>query len=421
MRTTVFFLFLAVFALQPFISRAEEVTLTLDEAVSIALRDNRDMLLKTGDLNKAKAAINEARAALFPSLSAKASWSDTRGFYSKDAGVTSGQIEVRQLIYAGGKVMNAVKAGEYNYEASAAVMDRTRQEIILNTKKAFYTLLLGGEYAALNKGILDNTLEHLDYSRSRFSAGEASRSDMLTIEASLAGVNEVYLSSLNQIEAAKETLRNILCIDKEVELKISGGFSYEPIDIVYDQAFLKAMRQRPEIRQYEAQSNSAERNIEAARAGNRPSVYASWDYYSQSHLPSSTSRNTNDYNILGITVSWPVFDGWLTRSKIDQAIVDLKQARLLSDKNIRDIALEVKTAYLGLKNAIERTVSIDSQNKVYHDNLAVAQGRYNAGEASGLALHDARLSYSISLFNKVQAEYDYLIAKAVFEKAQGGF
>jgi hypothetical protein len=47
---------------------AEEITLTFSEAVAIGLRDNRSILLKAQDVEKAKLKIAEAEGGLFPSL-----------------------------------------------------------------------------------------------------------------------------------------------------------------------------------------------------------------------------------------------------------------------------------------------------------------------------------------------------------------
>jgi len=61
-----FLLLIAIISVAfPPVLRAEEVVLTLDEAVAIALRDNREVLLKAQELRKAKAKIAEAQAGLF--------------------------------------------------------------------------------------------------------------------------------------------------------------------------------------------------------------------------------------------------------------------------------------------------------------------------------------------------------------------
>lgn len=394
--------------------------MTLDEAITIALRDNRDILLKVEDVKKAKAKITEAQSGLFPVLNLTAGWTDTRGLYTKDIGAYSTQVGVKQILYQGGKIINAIKVGEYNYIATEAVLDKAKLETVLNVKKAFYTLLLSDTFLELNKAILDNTQEHLDFIQARFNSGEVSESDVIKMRSAKAAVLQAYAASLNQTESVQALLNNLLFFDKEVKIKPLGQFAYAPKDIAYDEAFLKAMQFRPEIKQLEAQTNAAEKGIEIAKADSRPTVSASWDYYSSSNLASGTTKNYNDYNVLGITVSWPIFDGWLTRSKVEQAIIDLKEVQLLKEKTIRDIALELKTAYLDLKNALEKIKSVNEELSVYKDNLSVIEEKYKAGIASLLDLHDAQISYSVALFNQSQVNYDYVVAKAKFDKATGG-
>ena len=114
----------------------------------------------------------------------------------------------------------------------------------------------------------------------------------------------------------------------------TGGIEYKESEIALDQSLLKALEERPEIKQYAAQINADKSAIEIAKAAGRPSVYASWDYYSRSHAVTTTvnTKDWHDYNILGATVSWPVFDGWKTKSKVEQAVVDLKKSQILRDK-----------------------------------------------------------------------------------------
>jgi len=417
------FLFIVIFTLMfPFALRAQEVSLDLNEAVAIALRDNRDILLKAEDIKKAKAKIKEAEAGLLPSLTFTGGWTDTRGLYSKDVGQTSTQASLKQVLYKGGKIINTIKYSEYGFIVAQAVLDKEKLEIVLNVKKAFYTLLLAQEFSRLNKQILDNTKEHIAMIEARYQSGQTSQSDILRIKESLSSVEEAYAASLNQAEASASLLRNLLYLDEKVNIKPDSQFLYEPREIAYDEAFLTAMKTRPEIRQLEAQGKAAEKAIEIAKADSRPSIYASWDYYSRSHIGATTgaAKNWNDYNVIGITFSWPIFDGWATKAKVEQAIVDLKETQLLKEKTIKDIALELKNAYLDLKNAIAKIKSTQDQVDLYRDTLSVTEEKYKAGIASSLDLNNAALGYQVSLFNQKQAIYDYVTAKARFEKATGG-
>jgi outer membrane protein TolC len=189
---------------------AEEVTLTLDEAISIALRDNRDVLLKAEDVRKAKLKIAEAQAGLFPTLNFTGSWTDTRGYYSTNSSQTITQTTLKQYLYKGGETVNTIEQNKYKLKVSQALLDKTKLKTILTVKKAFYTLLLAAEFANLNKGILDNTREHLDSIKTRYKNGLISESDVLKIESSLSSVIEVYETSLGQVEAGSILLNNLL-------------------------------------------------------------------------------------------------------------------------------------------------------------------------------------------------------------------
>ena len=402
------------------IALAEEISLTLDEAVGIALRDNRDILLKSEDVNKSKAKIQEARSSLYPSLILTSTWSRNNGYYSKDFSSFNYQVGAKQYLYKGGETVNTMKYNEHLLDASQAILDKVILEAILNVKKSFYTLLLASQYVEINKSILKNTKSHLEYLSARYKKGLASESEILQVKSSLDSVNQAYENSKNQVESSQALLNNYLYLAEDVKIMPEGELSYTEEEIVFDQGLLYALAKRSEIKQYDAQIRASEKAIDVARSDNSPSVYASWDYYNRTHGSAGTGKNQSDNNIIGITFSWPIFDGWATKSKIEQAVVDLKEARILREKAASDIALDFKASYIGLKNAIVKIDATESDLKVYNDNLKSAREKFKQGIVSSLDLDDDILKHSISRFNRDSAVYDYIIAKSNLDKAMGG-
>lgn len=402
---------------------AEEISLTLYESIAIALRNNRDILLKAEDVKKAKEKIAEAKSGFLPTLTTTGSWTNAMDYYQKDIAQYSAQTTLKQYLYKGQKTINTIVQNKDELTVSQALLDKTKLETIFNVQKAFYTLLLAGEFFNLNKGILENTKQHLDIIETRYKNGEASESDILKIRQSLSNVQQAYEASLNQIESSQILLKNLLYLDEKADITVDGKFYYEPKELDYMKAFLNMMKKRPEIRQYEAQENADKRAIEIIKADTRPAIYASWDYYNRSRptLTFSPGKGWQDYSIVGVTVSWPIFDGWATSAKVRQAIIDLKQTQLTKEKIKSDIALELKNAYLALKNAIAMIKAAETDVAFYKNNLDQIKQKYQAGIASLIDLEDANLSYNVAEFNSKQAIYDYIIAKASFEKAQGEF
>ncbi|MDD4909126.1 MAG: TolC family protein [Candidatus Omnitrophica bacterium] len=403
-------------------AEGKAIVLTLDEALAIALRDNRDIRLKAQDVENAKLKIAEARSGLLPALSFTGTWNDTRGYYAKDIAQTTTQTTLKQYLYKGGKTINTIKQKENEFEVSQALLDKEKLELALDINKSFYTLALADEFAYVNQKILENIRVHLAVAKERYKNGQASESDILNMEASLSSARQEYEASLNQAEAAEELLKNLLYLEKEARIRPDAEFGYEPQEIAYDLALLKAISARPEIRQYEAQLKADKNAVEIAKADNRPSIYASWDYYSRStaSLTFSPGKGWQDYNIIGLTFSWPVFDGWAAKARVGQALIGLKQTQLTKEKAVKDIVLELRNAYLALQDAISKIQAVESDTALYKDNLETAEEKYEEGIASALDVDDSAVKYDITAFNKKQAIYDYIIAKASFDKATGG-
>lgn len=398
---------------------AKEVYLTLDEAIAIAIRDNRDALLKAEDVKKAQAKINEARAQLYPSLSTTATLGRSRGYYAKDFSSLNYQVTAEQNLFKSGKMLGTIAYYEYLAGAQKAALDKTKIEIILNVKKSFYTLLLAYRFAHLNKRIVQNAKDHLKFMTQRYQHGQASESDLLNIRDDIASASQIYDSSMNQIDATQALLRNYLAVDNAVRITPRGDFRYTKEDIVYDMLLLEALKKRPEIQQYELQERAAKQNIDIAKTDTMPSITASWDYYGRDHAAASAAKNWSDSNAIGITVSWPIFDGFATKSKIEQAQIDLRAAQITREKIASDIALELRNAYILLKNALDEIQATESELKFYKNSLATTKEKYRYGMASFLDTKDALLKYAVSLFNRQQAIYDYVIAKSNIDKAIG--
>ncbi|MCM8779433.1 MAG: TolC family protein [Candidatus Omnitrophica bacterium] len=415
-RSILFILLLGNFLL----SAEEPIRLTLEEAINIALRENREVLFKQQDLMKTKEKLKEAKAEALPTFSIESSWLETKNYYSKDIDSYTNKFSLKQPLYKGGKITGNISQYKYRIDISKAGLDMAILETVFKVKKAFFSLLLAREYAQLNRLILVNTESHLRMATERYLSGQSAQSEIIKLQQALASIKHILNSSLNQIEEAKENLKNILYLAKDVEIEPEGELLYEPIEIAFDEAYLKALRERPDLRLYEIQEKMNKLQKEIARANLLPNIYASWDYYiNRSDSPIAISQGWEGHQIMGIVMTWPIFDGFATQAKIRQAELELKETQLLKEKTVADIFEELKIAYLELNNAIAKLKARDAEVSLFEDNLQTVTERYNSGIASGLDLDDARLKLEIAEFNRKEVVYDYLIARAKLEKAIG--
>jgi outer membrane protein TolC len=398
------------------------VRLSLADTVALAVRDNKDVLLQGAQVEKAAALLAQARSARNPQLAVQGRWETTRELYAKSIPSVSGQASLTQTLYQGGAIVAAIRQAESDIVVEEAVLEGRKLDTVLAAQKGFLTLLLARKLSELNKDILENSVQHEAIIRAKYSKGEAAQSDVLNARAQRAATEDAYLESLTQVDASRAALNRLLSLDPSVRVVPDGTFEYDPRALAYDEAFAKAITARPEVRENEARVKSQQQAVARARSGSQPAVSASWDYYSRSRnsLGFSPTKGWNDFNVLGLTVSWPVFDGWQTRARVEQETVALRQSELAREKVRQDIALEVRQAHLAVIAAAGSIRASEADIVRYRENLAVAQEKFRLGQVSRVALDDAQLKYVISVFNREQAIFEYLIAKSTLERAAGG-
>ncbi|MFA5260633.1 MAG: TolC family protein, partial [Candidatus Omnitrophota bacterium] len=213
-------IFLTMFVLLlPFPLCAEEISLSLNEAIDLALRENRSILLKAQEIQKAKKKVAEAKSDFLPSITALATESQTKEYFEKNLTQTAIQATAKQYLYAGGETFNTYQQNQSRVDAAEAVLEKTRAEVVLEVKKAFYSLLLANEFVQLNKMILDNTQMHLDYSAVLYQNGRAPELELLKIKEAFSSVEEAYQESIHQAETLQALLCNLLFIDENTLIK----------------------------------------------------------------------------------------------------------------------------------------------------------------------------------------------------------
>jgi outer membrane protein TolC len=108
-----------------------------------------------------------------------------------------------------------------------------------------------------------------------------------------------------------------------------------------------------------------------------------------------------------VDVSFNIFDGNKTKSKIKQAEWEIAKTQELLQQKIEQVTLEIKEAYFNLQNA-RTAVDIASQvvTKAEED-YAIAQVRYQSGIGSNLDVIDSQGALTSAKLNYTNARYDY--------------
>jgi len=194
----------------------------------------------------------------------------------------------------------------------------------------------------------------------------------------------------------------------------SGRIEYfDPADV--ETLVEKAFSTRPELANLWKQEDAQHATIRSAKGGYGPSLVATGGASEAAILPSSPSPNVN----LGVTLTWPIFQGGLTVATVHEAEAALSSITATRDLTRLQIQLGVNTAQLAVRAAKATIGASDEALTSAREQLRLAEQRYATGVGNIIELDDAQVTYTSAAAQVVQARYNLASARAQLLAALG--
>ena len=160
-------------------------------------------------------------------------------------------------------------------------------------------------------------------------------------------------------------------------------------------------------------------SIQMAKAGMRPQVVAGLGYSFRSNNPGNMFNSRHSNWNAGFTVTIPIFDGFSTKAKVDEAGQRYAQANLEKEDLGEQIAVDIRQACLDLRQAEAIINSSKDTIGEAKEALKISEISYDNGEGTNLDVLDAQVSLSQVEKNLSEGIYDYLIANAFLDRTMG--
>ena len=161
----------------------------------------------------------------------------------------------------------------------------------------------------------------------------------------------------------------------------------------------------------------AESAKKSAKAGWLPSVNAAVN--KEIDTENLFTNKTSDRWTAGVTASWNIFDGGITRAQVNQADAALTRAQEEAAQTREQIQLEVQSYYLQLHAAEKNIATTQASVALAEENYKISQVRYAAGVGTNLDVMDASRKLTEARSNYFTALYNYNTARASLERYMG--
>ncbi len=410
------FLLSSILCLIFFSSGAIAKSLTLEEAIRVALANNREILVAKEKIEEAKQRIKEAKAGYFPTINLGGTYTHLNEAPSEMGKADNylSKLSFNQPLYTSGSLSYANKGASLYYQKLQEDLKNAQNNITFQVKRAFYAVLLAQENVEVTEKALDQAKRHLAVVEDFFKVGVVSRFDLLRTRVEVANLKPDLIQARNNLRLSQESLANLLFLPS-ASLKLEGELSFEPRRITLEEAIDKALKGRSDLRSLKLQKEMSEVAFQLAKVQNKLTLALVGNYQYQN--PSGGEDKWGKEWNLNLVLSIPFFDGWASRARVAQRKSQVKQIDLSIQQREAGIDLEVKKAFWGLETAEERIYAQKKNIEQAEEALSIAEVRYQSGAITNLEVLDAQLALTRARLGYLKALYDHNVAIAELEKA----
>ena len=427
-------------------------TLTLDDCLDRALGANAALQAEKEGRGELEGQMLQARATGLPTLDVTGNWSrgkdpsfamneafsggteDTTGGSALDsllAGFsflpdledTPVQTYWRTSLNAHwhlnpGLIYNAVGAAGLGIKHQDQLILVTEYHTIESVMTAYYGVILAGEALATIDADISSKHEFLEVTRRRFATGFSTALDTLRAAVSLANLTPQRRSAAQQLRDAGSQLNVLMGQPPLAPIAVATTVPLEQTPIDPDAA-LTAISKRPDLRQIRLMTEMLRKNRGAQKSEHRPYVSADASLGYVSTVFDELTDKGHDFWSASVTLNVPLFDGLLTKGKIEQTEATIRRTEYQEEDALRRARLEVISLLGDLEAARDNLDASRLNLTAAEDALQQMTLRYELGKADYLAVLEVQAARSFARSNHIQARHQVLTLTASLKRAMG--
>jgi outer membrane protein len=406
-------------------------TLSLSQAVEIALKANLALKKSKDEINAARAIKNIQRANFLPTFNAQ--YKFTRYDEELTQIGVSGIISVitpleeslfvasfSQPIFSRFSLINQYKVAGFGLDIAEISEKAARLEVIFKAKKAFFTLLKAQKLHSVAKDAVKLLSALSEVAKNFYQVGMTPLNDWLKAQVELANAKQNFIVARNNLDIAKSELNLILRRPVNSPVQITDILKYSPLENDSDYYLDMADQNRFEIKITDLNVEIAEREVKIAKKDLYPSISLEGSYYKMGtdwDVDGGDGISDPDGWSISAIATWNFWEWGRTCYGVKEKNSRLSQARHSKEELYDNIRLEVKQSYLKAKESEMNITAVEKAIEQAKENLRISEEQYKHQVATSTDVLDAQTLLSKTMTNYYNALYDFKIAKAFLHKA----
>lgn len=464
-----FLMLLIVIFSSPYV-KAQEVTLTLEDAIYSAIDSNYTTKIAMMDVSKAQAAVNEAYGYALPTVDFSASY----GYFIQKAKMPFPDFEtmltnavygvlyeefpdpdffpngmhwtfptpqtelmefalshnldatfqLTQILF-NSAVFNGIGAAQVYLDASKVMVRSTVAKNINDIENAFYGVLLAQEMLEITKDSYKNALENVENVRKLNKEGFVSDFDLMSAEVQVENIKPTIQKIENTVKSAKDGLKILLGIDQDVDIELSGSISddftvYSSSGIPSPNSVItEALEGNFDIKALEMKKTVDKAFVDVELSDYYPTL-AGFANYKMAGMGNDFGEiQSYKESMVGLSFSINLFRGEQTKNRVQQKRIEMDKTQQQLYQLEEYIKSQVVATILELQR-VEMNIESQKRNvELAEKSYSLAEKRYKEGTGTQLEIKNANLELKTARTNMLQSKFDYIKAYTKLKHLSG--
>jgi len=326
-------------------------------------------------------------------------------------------LMMRQPLFQAGEAYLGYQQARLGREMAAAYVLSSRQQLLFQVTQAYFGLQLAQENLAVVQQARRTAAAHLKIAQTRFKAGTAVHSDVLSAQVHLARLTQEEMTAASRVKIARSALGTVVGLAEAGTRPLAPApREPAPLPAKLDDLTTTAQEKRPDLKHLALAARVAQQESRKARFNYLPrlQVVAGYDVDQRRLFGASA----DSYTVMAI-LNFNLFNGLADLAKVRETRAKESQARGLK-RDLEDrVRHQVTEAVLNLKTAHERLKVAQAAVSQARESLRLIRLHYESGLTILVDLLNAEDATKNADLSQVAALFDTYLAQAGLDLALG--
>ncbi|MDR8390130.1 TolC family protein [Aliifodinibius sp. S!AR15-10] len=408
-------------------------TITLEEAIEIALENNYQLKVAQNNYELSQNQELSEKADYLPSLNANISGNRNVGrtFDQSTGSITTetnnslrSSLSADIPIFSGFENLHSLKSSQFDKMSSEENLERVRENIIFNTASNYLQFILDKQFLEIDRENLAASQKTLEQVRAQVEVGSRPNVDLYNQEAQVANNELAVVNSENALESSRLQLIQTLQIDPRKEYEFVSpdidGQTITAPEYDLEELVTTALENRSDLQREKYNIEAIRHQLSATKGSLYPSLSLSGNLSSGYSELQRSSFNDQffDLNInrsVGLSLNIPIFGNLNRRTNVQSQRISYRNALL----NLQDIELqivqEVNQAYNDYTSYVKQLESSEKALRAAERSYETQRQRYNVGAGTLIELSDANAQYVEAQASRAQALFRLIFQQQLLD------